>query len=193
MEPLKESQSSVPRVKSAGTLAIESAYQEGGFVNLLEDAQAAPLIDLPLDITNVAAMDAACEEIKERILKKGSISAAESAGIIQEKMRVLKLVWSHFPGALSSAQVLECFQKVVEPRGYTDDNVLFAQSICPDEINHEEGDITDLFTKYCGEVFHMGGLAGKLFARRIQPLRAKDKDLIVCDYLVFQAFRLRAK
>ena len=107
-------------------------------------------------------MDAAAVEIKEYIRKEGHITATESAHIIQEKMKVLELVWSHFPGALSSVQVLEGFKQVMEPRGYNDDNVLFAQSICPDEINHEEGDITDLFTKYCGEVFHMGGLAGEL-------------------------------
>jgi hypothetical protein len=46
--------------------------------------------------------------------------------------------------------------------GCTSDNTLFAQSVCPDEINHEEGDITRLFHAHLGEVFHMGGLAGIL-------------------------------
>ena len=49
---------------------------------------------------------------------------------------------------------------VLSSLGCTDDNTLYAQSVCPDEINHEPGDITDLFTNYLGKVFHLGGLAG---------------------------------
>ena len=66
----------------------------------------------------------------------------------------------HFKGALSSSEVLERVAAVIEPRGFTAENTLFAQSVCPDEINHEAGDITDIFQKYLGEVFHLGGLAG---------------------------------
>jgi hypothetical protein len=35
-------------------------------------------------------------------------------------------------------------------------------TVCPDEINHEHGDITDLFIESIGggKVFHLGGLAG---------------------------------
>ena len=38
-------------------------------------------------------------------------------------------------------------------------------SVCPDEINHEHGDITDLFINQIGggKVFHLGGLAGVPF------------------------------
>ena len=36
--------------------------------------------------------------------------------------------------------------------GINSKNTLFAQSLCPDEINHEAGDIGDLFTKNLGEV-----------------------------------------
>ena len=32
--------------------------------------------------------------------------------------------------------------------------------VCPDEINHREGDVTNLFVEYFGKVFHLGGLAG---------------------------------
>ena len=70
------------------------------------------------------------------------------------------VVEENFPGSLSSADTLKKVSKVLEGRGHTDDNTLFAQSVCPDEINHEPGDITNLFTEYCGEVFHLGGLGG---------------------------------
>ncbi|KAL3902272.1 MAG: hypothetical protein SGILL_010879, partial [Bacillariaceae sp.] len=119
----------IPKVKSAATLNIEHAYQESEAVLLLSTPAAEPERRIPLNITSEAAMDAAAIAIKEHIQKEGHITATESAHIIQEKMKVLELVWSHFPGALSSVQVLEGFKQVMEPRGYNDDNVLFAQSI----------------------------------------------------------------
>jgi hypothetical protein len=36
--------------------------------------------------------------------------------------------------------------------------------MCPDEINHEEGDITDELATHFGEVFSLGGLAGIPFS-----------------------------
>lgn len=49
--------------------------------------------------------------------------------------------------------------------GFTDDNSLFAESTCPDEINHDDvdEDITAMFAKTWGEVFPLGGLAGLPF------------------------------
>ena len=152
---------------SLGSLNVQDAYNEtNGVVKLTigttkdgnNNHQEEATIENPLDITSTEVMDAATIEIKEWIVKHGTISALESATILQEKMKVLYKLWNYFPGAMSSAKVLQGFKDVVEKRGYTPDNTLFAQSICPDEINHEVGDITDLFTKYCGEVFHMGGL-----------------------------------
>lgn len=70
------------------------------------------------------------------------------------------VIEENFPGSLSSADTLKKISKVMEDRCHTDDNTLFAQSVCPDEINHEPGDITNLFTEYFGEVFHLGGLGG---------------------------------
>ena len=50
--------------------------------------------------------------------------------------------------------------------GFTDDNTLFADSTCPDEINHNdhETDVTALFQRRWGELFPLGGLAGLPFA-----------------------------
>lgn len=112
-------------------------------------------------LKDTAAFEAAAVEIKAIIGREGGVDSYRCAEVINEKADIARLVDRHFPGALSSAHVLEKVAHVIEKRGYTDDNTLFAQSVCPDEINHEEGDITDLFTKYLGEVFHLGGLAGK--------------------------------
>ena len=118
-------------------------------------------------ITHGEAIQAASTTMQQIIASKGSITAQEAIQMLQDKMNILHTLWHHFPGAMSSQEVLQAFQKVVEPRGYTPDNTLFAQSICPDEVNHEPGDITDLFTQYCGEVFHMGGLAGIPFTGKV--------------------------
>jgi len=49
--------------------------------------------------------------------------------------------------------------------GFTAENTLFAESSCPDEVNHDNEleDITQMFQKTWGEVFPLGGLAGLPF------------------------------
>lgn len=112
-------------------------------------------------LKDAAPFEAAAAEIKELIDREGGVDAYRYTQVINEKVNIARLVERHFPGALSSAHILEQIAPVIEKRGYTAGNTLFAQSVCPDEINHEEGDITDLLTKHLGEVFHLGGLGGK--------------------------------
>jgi len=50
--------------------------------------------------------------------------------------------------------------KALEGRGFDEADTLFGSSICPDEINHEAGDIPDLLCKRFGPEFNLGGLAG---------------------------------
>lgn len=45
-------------------------------------------------------------------------------------------------------------------------NTLFAHSVCPDEINHDNGDITDCLRDHFEGVFSLGGLAGIPFSGR---------------------------
>ena len=53
------------------------------------------------------------------------------------------------------------YQKI-KNMGITNENTVFAESSCPDELNHDDynEDITKLMTKRYGEVFPLGGLAG---------------------------------
>lgn len=69
--------------------------------------------------------------------------------------QALEAAGKHFPGAKSSEEVLDLVSKVLQQKAYTPENTLYAQSVCPDEINHEEGDITNIFAEYLGEVFHL--------------------------------------
>jgi hypothetical protein len=113
-------------------------------------------------IYDVTALTAASSEITSLI---GCLSADDCAQVILQKSSNASktVVAANFPGALPGDQILAMVAAVVEKRGYTESNTLFAQSVCPDEINHEEGDITNILTKYLGEVFHLGGLAGVPF------------------------------
>ena len=77
--------------------------------------------------------------------------------------KCIKAVHKYFPGSMSSANVLNKVIQVLEKIGCTSSNTLFGQSVCPDEINHDDGDITDLMSIHLGEVFHLGGLAGVPF------------------------------
>ena len=66
-----------------------------------------------------------------------------------------------FPGALPGFAVLKRSTSVLlEKYGMDPDNTLFGQSICPDEINNEKGDLADIMKEYWGEVFPMGGIGG---------------------------------
>ena len=68
----------------------------------------------------------------------------------------------HFPGSQSG---IACEIKIFEELsiyGFKDDNTLFADCSCPDEINHDdsEDDLTLLFFRRWGEIFPLSGLAG---------------------------------
>jgi hypothetical protein len=47
--------------------------------------------------------------------------------------------------------------------GLTRANTLFSHSVCPDEINHMDGDITREIHAHFGKMFSLGGLAGLPF------------------------------
>lgn len=133
-------------------------------------------------LKDAAPFEAAAAEIKELIDREGGVDAYRYTQVINEKVNIARLVERHFPGALSSAHILEQIAPVIEKRGYTAGNTLFAQSVCPDEINHEEGDITDLLTKHLGEVFHLGGLGGKNYGS-LCPTCLQAKPFLTCVVL----------
>jgi hypothetical protein len=60
--------------------------------------------------------------------------------------------------------IFEAIVAVSRKAGLDSWNTLFAHSVCPDEINHDDGVITDLLIEHFGEIFPFGGLAGIPFA-----------------------------
>ena len=71
----------------------------------------------------------------------------------------------YFPGALRGRIVAEIVFRKLDSLGFTDDNTLFADCSCPDEINHNDvgEDITSLFQHRWGEIFPLSGIGGLPF------------------------------
>jgi hypothetical protein len=111
-------------------------------------------------VTEQAVFEAAFKELAEELATKGSIDSDTVSKTLVEKNEVHETITKYFPKAMSAKEILEKVKPVLAKYGFTDDNTLYAQSVCPDEINHQEGDTPELFATYLGEVFHMGGLAG---------------------------------
>lgn len=62
------------------------------------------------------------------------------------------LVKQHFPIAMPSSEAVAKVNIALEGCGCSPQNTLYGQSVCADEINHESGDITKMFTLRWGEV-----------------------------------------
>ena len=71
----------------------------------------------------------------------------------------------YFPGSLTGIETETKCYEVLHKYGFNDDNTLFADCSCPDEINHDDHDedITALFQKRWGEIFPLSGLGGLPF------------------------------
>lgn len=119
---------------------------------------------LDLRISDQCVLEAAMRKMKEKVVDGVSLSLEECVKILRTTNNTSELVQKHFPGAIGSSVVLEKVKTLMEENKWTPEDILYAQSVCPDEINHEEGDITDLLSKHLGEVFHLGGLGGIPFS-----------------------------
>ena len=101
---------------------------------------------------NVTAFKTASEVIADEMREMGTMSYERAATILQMYENSFNVVRKHFPAAECGVDILSKADQVLMERGCTSQNTLYAQSICPDEINHEFGDITELFRKHMGEV-----------------------------------------
>lgn len=69
-----------------------------------------------------------------------------------------------FKTAMRNDDVVRAAITISSRLGFDGPNTLFSHSCCPDEINHEEGDITHALQTHFGEIFALGGLAGIPFS-----------------------------
>ena len=92
--------------------------------------------------------------------EKEEISRTGLLAVIEKCETCTKTVQTYFPGSMEGSALLKRLKNAMLAEGMTAENTLYAQSVCPDEINHKRGDITQLLYKELGEVFHLGGLGG---------------------------------
>mmetsp|Transcript_9107 Transcript_9107/g.10406 ORF Transcript_9107/g.10406 Transcript_9107/m.10406 type:complete len:298 (+) Transcript_9107:106-999(+) len=95
-------------------------------------------------------------------LLRGASSRGINCHFPREEAQVLEAVQKNFPGAETAAEIESRVAHVLEREGFTNDNTLFCQSCCPDEINREvpSQDIIAMLHHRWGEMFTLGGLAG---------------------------------
>lgn len=117
--------------------------------------------DLGFNIsTDAKALQDGFEWLEVELKEKEFMTYEQCIECLKLYKRAPSKIRSYFPGSICSADVVSQVMTVLEDYGFDDANTLYGQSVCVDEINHEVGDVTNLFTCALGEVFHLGGLAG---------------------------------
>jgi hypothetical protein len=83
----------------------------------------------------------------------------------QPGSKCARAIKDFFPGALPG-QVVHARSRTVltEKFGLETSNTLLGLSMCPDEINHEKSDLSNLLSNYWGESFPLGGISGAAFS-----------------------------
>eukprot|EP00929_Paragymnodinium_shiwhaense_P111703 TRINITY_DN7_c0_g1_i2.p1 TRINITY_DN7_c0_g1~~TRINITY_DN7_c0_g1_i2.p1 ORF type:complete len:311 (+),score=65.95 TRINITY_DN7_c0_g1_i2:64-996(+) len=66
----------------------------------------------------------------------------------------------HYAGSLPDFAVAERVKETLRPLGLNQENTIYSESICADEICHDEMQLTRLMTQHWGNVFTMGGIGG---------------------------------
>jgi len=75
-----------------------------------------------------------------------------------------KALDDNFRGAIPGTALFHIVKSLTHKQfGMTPANTLYADSLCPDEINHEKGDLADIMKDYWGACFPMGGIGGAPF------------------------------
>ena len=113
-----------------------------------------------VNIKSKCVFDAAFKDILQQINEDGEVSIEEVISTIQLYQSASDVVKTFFPNSKPSKNILNIVRNELATYGILPDNTLFAQSICPNEINRTNGGIANVFTQYFGDCFHMGGLAG---------------------------------
>ena len=107
--------------------------------------------------------EAAAHDINKKLAQEGQLSLETATSIISKYEIASETAKKHFPGAQPSSKVLKIVAAELKKFDISPENTLFAQSVCPDEINHSNGGIAEVFDNFFGDSFYLGGLAGLPF------------------------------
>lgn len=82
----------------------------------------------------------------------------------EERLRNDAMVRNYFPGAMRNNDTIKAAVRLAESLNMTQENTLFSYSICPDEINHNDGELANILHNHFGPPFSLGGLGGIPFS-----------------------------
>lgn len=102
-----------------------------------------------------------------RSMKKSTIQDfdyQEGLDMIHTLSTSTQFVKSFFPKAQPSYDILNVVKKELALKNILPNRTLYAQSVCPDEINHCNGGIANVFEEHFGASFKLGGLGGIPFS-----------------------------
>jgi len=94
---------------------------------------------------------------------QGCDPALPLAFLGSEQRKVLGIVSTEFPYAMSGGEVVSRALRTLKPYGLTRQNTIYGQSIGNDEINGAYGHVSTILTGFYGKTFPMGGLGGAPF------------------------------
>jgi hypothetical protein len=77
-----------------------------------------------------------------------------------KKTHVLQVVEKSFPGAMSGHAMMPRVLDALRPYHLKPGNVIYGESLSPDEIHYEDSHISNLMRAHWGNWFPMGGLGG---------------------------------
>jgi hypothetical protein len=116
-----------------------------------------------LDHSSVATLRAVTDAT-QGLISKGPTTWEDVERLMYLFGNIDILVRDHFPGSRIISDIIEIVTNELHQHGLEKENTLFASSVCPDEINHDESNMTAIFSRYWGQCFQMGGLAGVPFS-----------------------------
>lgn len=119
----------------------------------MEKSHTSFLEEASKSVKNVTAFKTAAEVIISEMEETGVMPYERAGKILALYENAFTVARKHFPGAECGTDILSKADQVLMELGCTTENTLFAQSVCPDEINHESGNLTELFHRHMGEVW----------------------------------------
>ncbi len=160
----KDTTSAPAAAKTSGRSADPISDGNGKFFGYKEDeiisANSKNEMSKTFAIKSKCVFEAAFQDIIRKLKEEGELSIDVAISIISMYEKASATVRNHFPGAEPSRKILTIVQNELEKYNILPKNTLFAQSICPNDINYSSGGISHVFTEYFGDCFHLGGLAG---------------------------------
>jgi hypothetical protein len=81
----------------------------------------------------------------------------------EEGVPSFKSLRTYFPTAIPGSVVVKRTALSLKEYGFTPENTIYGQSLCPDEINCLKGGMAYSLMEYWGECFPMGGIGGAPF------------------------------